>query len=425
MTTTMTTTHGDGDHWQRRSNEQDIVLAHRPDVHIFNRIEELQGERALCVMHPECKKGCRIPPRPLLLTSGFSCTSISPQLDGHEENANAIAEGKGSTAVTARCTIEHMKVHGIPFGIVENLAQLLQPANRKNLQAFHQKCEESGILARFVATDARMRGSPQRRLRTYGLLVNFEFLGIDRSEALQFANNWEWRRNSLQVLKPAIDDVVLAPDDPRVLSALGAMKGAKGAEDPKAEWGDQHIELLAKKGVPLSQQPTPVQVEQSPWSQVLCTREKKTLAKEHAEDPMVRITELLHTSARTTSTAAGSNSKEQEWYEEGESTPPVLPNSKMYDWQHDRLLIGDDMLLLQRYPVRELCSSDVQRFRYEETSQATKADLAGNAFYGGDIVASQLAFLLEVPAALLAKAMQCSAEADGDLDGLAALTADM
>ena len=57
MTTTMTTTHGDGDHWQRRRDEQDIVLAHRPDVHIFNRIEELQAERAPCVMHPECKKG--------------------------------------------------------------------------------------------------------------------------------------------------------------------------------------------------------------------------------------------------------------------------------------------------------------------------------------------------------------------------------
>ena len=72
------------------------------------------------------------------------------------------------------------------------------------------------------------------------------------------------------------------------------------------------------------------------------------------------------------------------------------------------------MLLLQCY------SSDVQRFRSAELSQI-KNGPASNAFYLGDIAASQLALLLELTPRFLEKAL--SDLGDGsDLERLASLT---
>ena len=399
------------------------------DVHVFCDAEETLKARAQCCVHGR-KEGCLVDKGCVLLHSGFSCVNLSGQFEGRAEYQNCVAEKKGATGITARATIDHMQIHDVSFCLVENVAQLLQEANKKNKEAFIQQCKDGGIACKLVPHDPRKAKFPQSRPRAYGLLVNVWRLGIGFEDAHDLLARWAQRVESLTkgvTDAELIEDVVLPRDSPIVTRAYKEMLRAKTNEVEAAGWADKQQLLLQSKDITWSAIATPRIVSESEWgSNILCKREQKILGLEFEADAQVRLTELVHSGGRTTSKSSVDDDAGAAT--EVEATSTVLPNSRMWDWLQQRLLIGDDYMRLQAYPIEELLAHDdvatTKAFKFAEMSQSAKTDMAGNAFNGVSMAIAQMAFLLEVPADMLDKAYN-TVDSEDELDDVAAWSAGM
>ncbi len=87
------------------------------------------------------------------------------------------------------------------------------------------------------------------------------------------------------------------------------------------------------------------------------------------------------------------------------SCPPVLPCTKLWLIEQNRLATGQVLLALQGLPTRNL--------NLQGISQAAMSDLAGNAFCGGSFATVFIAMLAELPLGELSSADS----SDGD-DGM-------
>ena len=80
----------------------------------------------MCVRHKRfcsIKSGCQH--GPLMLSSGFSCTSISALNNNRGSHNNCVKNNDGSTGQTATATYQHAHMFEIPLMLNENVPELL------------------------------------------------------------------------------------------------------------------------------------------------------------------------------------------------------------------------------------------------------------------------------------------------------------
>ena len=63
------------------------------------------------------------------------------------------------------------------------------------------------------------------------------------------------------------------------------------------------------------------------------------------------------------------------------------------------LLIGDELLQIQGFPIRELTADPAIKAKWDALSNTTKCELAGNCFAAGSYMSVLLAVILELPRA--------------------------
>ncbi len=84
-------------------------------------------------------------------------------------------KGAGSSGSTARGVIDHLKTHEPPWFVLENVADLVEPANSKNLAALIQEIRAAGYACKATILDAIDNGYPTRRPRAYFGGIHLDF----------------------------------------------------------------------------------------------------------------------------------------------------------------------------------------------------------------------------------------------------------
>ena len=143
---------------------------------------------------------CEIPgkhtkAKPLLGCVGFCCHNYSKLFQGvgHLSRSEIIdrvlSESDGSTGETCRGLLQHLAEHRLPITVFEQHDEMLAAKNREEWDWFVNALVELGFAADAQLFKSTRFGVPEDRIRTYGVVVEFEELGISHREAASLATS--------------------------------------------------------------------------------------------------------------------------------------------------------------------------------------------------------------------------------------------
>ena len=380
------------------------VVYRLDDTCVFEKAEDMPGTHAKCWTHKG--KKCKIPEGPngpLFLNSGFSCTSFSKLFAKYKDFKGCVAAKDGSSGITAFATAETMHKHDIPMGMVENLLDLLRDVQAPNWEALQEMFRANGIEIQGYEKETQKDGHCERRPRMMALLLQSSSLGISAEEAREILRRVEARLLTLRLPPMAVEECLFDNDDPRVTAQLEQMLTAKTGERAESDvWVRKTCELLETKGIAWSACVPPDAVMESPWAAVLTKRELKILGIEAQLNPDSIATELHHSTGWTTRSSEADVEETDPGHKDTALLPPCLPESRVYLWTKHRLMIGEEYLNVQQYPVRLIRNrSDGQKDAFDRTANSTKTQMAGNAFAGASYTSLLIAAMAEIPVAAL------------------------
>ena len=358
---------------------------------------------------------CEVPtgPRgPNILSAGTSCKEFSKLKLGFAQMRSCIRDKSGTSGATYHGFIRHVVTHEPPLVILENVAELLQPANRQNLKDYIQMLRDAGYAAKVFKMKADRNGLPCRRPRCYTIAVHLVRTCMTHAhahKALQQVFEIVDQLTLIGECEP-FEQFVMSNDDPRVERVLREMLEKKQDEKLDAVWQKQHRGALDEQGLSWSSCVPSAKVQASPWYPALCTREKMQLGYQRQCSHKMTL-DLTQALMRVPSSSLQkAEESDEEAVELIEVCSTLLPNSRVWVSEievdrgegddevkgtaGERLLTGAEMLALQGYPN---CHLDSHAAIIARHSNALLGDLAGNMFSGGTYLTVFLAVLVAMP----------------------------
>ena len=356
------------------------------DACVFKNVCLLFKGAATCAVHKQ--PSCPVPKGgsgPLLVSAGFSCKTISPLNRDREMARRAITHKVGTTGSTMEGLHTYVEEHTPPLMILENVAQILEPANVKVIRTMF---ESLGYTIAFVNVKAEKQGSCTPRHRAYVILLHRAKCGLSKqsaSDVMARAKTWIEELD----LDPVRDfeSVLLPNDHPIVQRELIAMREA-AAQDTRQDmkWPNQHLKHLSDAGLAASQIRLPERFRSSPWYTVMPARARQLLALKYHKDPTAHTYEVSQSMCRTSPTASSSSSSATAT-EAASNT--LIPRSMVWVASRSRLLTGHEHLLCQGMPVELLDLTG--------ESRNLLTDLAGNMFSAATYMAVLIGLLSSLP----------------------------
>jgi hypothetical protein len=354
----------------------------------FKDVTAMNGLQAPCARH---NGECTIPSDgdgPDVLAAGFSCKNFSRLFQNRGAFTNCIAQSVGSSGTTAQGTADHVGTHTPPIVVLENVAELLEALNVENLKALVAELSRHGYALKAMQFDACQNGYPTRRKRCYFVAIHMERFGLDAVQAEQCLREAFALMTQMDLSHDmhSLESLLFGSDAPEVQSALFVMLDGKGNENSSAAWPVKHKQLLSEQSVAWSRCVPPPEVRASSFYEVLCGRERHVLGYKLQSTRDVSTVDLYPTIDRHSENTQGTSD------ETGVICSTILPGTKLWLVKQNRLAIGEEHLNIQGMPTCVL-----KRTALAATSNATLADLAGNAFNGGTYATVFLSVLLALP----------------------------
>ena len=377
---------------------------------IFNDIQDLHKGQAACWEH---NGFCNVPAVDLFIV-GTSCKDMSRANPNpvRGELVLAQASSKGGSAQTFHGLLTFLEAKSPAMVLFENVDSIedAKPGGSSNLDVLKAEMSSRGYEGQIVRTDAHEFGLPCHRRRIFALFVKVVgsslFLWHDRPYDVAFQTFRGLLSGCLHT-SPCVTQVLYGREHPAVLKDLKErqvkqaqlqQQRAKAKAKAMAEsghvapagenWVEQHMKYAESHGLELAPKPPP-RYARSGWFQVLTEREKNALLMCQQEKPEVLFRDLSQSIARINSNS---------WSEDRSIhvAPTMLPRMQLWIENTvpvpgpsigDRLLLGQEALLLQGFPIEAFLSFAETGIAdaagggegpYEPT-QALMMDLAGNA----------------------------------------------
>jgi hypothetical protein len=179
----------------------------------------------------------------------------------------------------------------------------------------------------------------------------------------------------------------------QVLDAeLDAAMSAKQPGEKSASWRDGNMTQLEKQGVAWCEVRPPAVVQNSPWFDVLCPRERAVLGVELQRRPDAKAVDVGQSMGRERTSLVVEN---QVIF--GAITPSqrLLLVDPEWSGGPPRLLLGSEALRLQGFPI-EHCQPAIDR-KQLKFSDSFLFGLAGNCFHGVSYWSVLIAILVALP----------------------------
>ena len=359
---------------------------------VFTDILDLKEGEAPCAMHSpgRRRKGklehlpCAVPSVDVLVI-GTSCKDLSRANSSVDRTKLVLSEetSKGASAQTFKGMLGYVSGHRPRFVIFENVDSIddkVSTAQETNLSLVMQAMKELGYEGQKVMTDAQQFGLPCRRRRLYVLFLDVASPRLDlRGEALGqvFALFRKLVASCLRT-PPSVKDCLLTEDahgqDLReaVQDRHAMWEKAQEKKPAPQTWLDKHMAYADQLGVRWAA-PVAEGLAANVWYQTLTKREQDALVLSRVDGPDCLFRNLSQSIGRIN---ARSTAKD---YEDGrEIAPTMLPGQILWVESQERVLTGEEALLLQGFPILRL-KNKCLTLPPDLASQAFLSDLAGNA----------------------------------------------
>lgn len=321
--------------------------------------------------------------------AGFSCKSFSKLHNDWKEMQRALLDNneESSSVKTFKAVLQCLESIDISWLILENVDLEIGPDS--NYSIIMRSLEEVGpkyaVMAyKMLSSDF---GLPQRRTRLYIVGVSrkayptFDMQAIAKlldilklptqkpvdfmlpdqsSRVLLELNRREQYLRSKQEKEKSPDD-----DTDKDAKHKGKARGA-GDKNVGDKWKSMHMELAEQRGLPWPLQ-LPKGKTASNWFQCMPQREQEniiflwddqTLARQ-TNKPVPTFGDLYHSAARMPTSP-------------DHEVPTVLPGTKLWSAERDRLLLGRELLHLQ--------GLQFDQSQLDEFTEHQLTDIAGNSF---------------------------------------------
>ena len=368
---------------------------------IFHDIQDLNKAQAPCWEH---NGFCNVPAVDLIIV-GTSCKDMSRANPNpvRSELVLSQASSKGGSAQTFQGLLSFLEAKSPAMVLFENVDSIedAKPGGTSNLEILKAEMSSRGYEGQIVRTDAHEFGLPCHRRRIFALFVKVVgsnlFLWQDRPFDVVFQTFRSLLSGCLHT-SPCVTQVLKERDHPAVEKDLRdrqtkqaqlQQQSESGQPVPAGEnWVEQHMKYAESHGLDLAPKPPP-RLASSGWYQVLTERERNALLMCRLEKPELLFRDLSQSIARINSNS---------WSHERaiHVAPTMLPRMQLWIDRPlglplpgigDRLVLGQEALLLQGFPIEAFLSFastgiadsvGVGEGLYEPT-QALMMDLAGNA----------------------------------------------
>lgn len=235
-----------------------------------------------------------------------------------------------------------------------------------------------GYAGQRVMTDAQQFGLPCRRRRLYVLFIDTESKRIDvQAQAIgQVFATFRTLVASCVRSPPCVTRCLLDNKHAWCIeNALkehkqNAEKQAQRKHQPPTTWIDKHITYAESLGVRWSGH-VDVELQTNDWFGTLTTREQDALVLSQKADPASLFRNLSQSVGRINSKACSDAGASQ-------IAPTMLPGQLLWVEPCQRLLTGEEALILQGFPVLKFLA-ETHEPDQAEWPQSFLHDLAGNA----------------------------------------------
>ena len=369
----------------------------------FEDIGALGETYAKCTEHGN---KCLVPSVDCLFL-GTSCKDLSranssvdrSQLVFHQKRS------KGASAQTFRGMLDYCKGHRPTLIIYENVDAVddkVSTTTATNLSLLMQAMGDLQYEGQKVMTDGQEFGLPCRRRRLYVLFVDVSSRKVDlRFEAIgRVFGKFRTLVTSCMRSPPCVKDCLLPKDQHGDILAKALAEHTAASEknsqkkgQPQNSWIDRHISYAEQLGVRWNG-PVAEDLQQNDWHEILTGREADALVLSRVADPSCLFRNLSQSVGRINAKSSGGK----------EIAPTMMPGQLLWVEGVERLLTGEEALILQGFPILKFLNK-VQGTMYEESWQQNfLQDLAGNAMALPVALAIFQAGLASVPWARLPEA---------------------
>jgi site-specific DNA-cytosine methylase len=279
--------------------------------------------------------------------------------------------------------LRFLEQHAVPLVQVENVAELLKPANWRVCK---KELLQRGYGLLGTKLQANQHGFPQTRPRVYALAVRLADWGLS-PQALA-AVEVEMRRllDSLTLPALPLERLVLPEGDlylaRHVESQLQKVPHA-AARPGGSKWKGLHQRAATLEGLAISTFVAPPEQRSSSWYPLLTPREQRVLGHACVTNRNLFSVDIQQSLGRAFHQAGPSR-----------SVSTICPNSKIWSMSLRRLLTGFDHMMLQGFP-RAVIGAVLERL--PPVDDNLLKDLAGNAFSANSFLAFLVAALCALP----------------------------
>eukprot|EP00438_Fugacium_kawagutii_P010275 Skav225672 [mRNA] locus=scaffold1924:346082:347116:- [translate_table: standard] len=310
--------------------------------------------------------------------------------------------------------------------VYENVDAIDDKGNsgESNLNILMESMKALNYAGQRVMTDAQQFGLPCRRRRLYVLFVDTESSLIDlQGQAIgQVFATFRTLVASCVRSHPCVTSCLLQEggrhnfviDNALSEHRQNAEKQAQKKNQPQNTWIDKHIAYAESLGVRWSGH-VDVDLQTNEWYCALTTREQDALVLSQKADPASLFRNLSQSVGRINSKACSDEGAKQ-------SAPTVLPGQLLWVEPQQRLLTGEEALMLQGFPILQFLAETFSPSGCSQWPQQFLHDLAGNAMALPVALAIFQSGLASVPLARLREEShesdQSSSESGGQPDDL-------
>lgn len=364
---------------------------------VFGDIADLAGEYAHCHEHDgQCKVH-----DPDLFVIGTSCKDLSRANPSSAVRGQVVlgqSTSKGGSAQTFTGLKAFLEKHQPSMLLFENVDAIedSKPSGGSNLEVLKSQLSALGYEGQVVKTDALEFGLPCHRRRVFAFFVRVVASPLFVFQDRPFDKVFETFRgllagclracpDSVDVLYAndidAVQDELKARESKRLKlkDAAKAMKSKAKASAPAnhgENWVEHHMKFAQTNHIKFSQKTQQADLAKNPWFLTLSEREQDALALCRVEKPNVLCRDLSQSIARVNSNTWD---KERALHVLPTMMPRMLLWLELQYPNSPRLLLGQEALIMQGFPVVTFLRALKQHGAAFEPSESLMQDLAGNA----------------------------------------------
>ena len=347
---------------------------------VFSDISYMRDKVAMCEHH---QQDCPIVGVDFLFI-GTSCKDLSRANSSVDRSKLVFSQekSKGGSAQTFKGFIEYCQGHRPTCVLYENVDSIddkISNSAETNLTLLMQAMGDIGYQGQKVLTDAAQFGLPCRRRRMYILFVRPDSpkLGMHSDGAIGRVFARVKTLVTACMRSPPCAEKCLLPDGHPVLQdrlkqlKIAAAKSMASKKQPQNTWIDKHMAYADQLGVRWGG-PTPLALSDNEWVNTMPKREVDALRLSQVEGPTCAFRNLSQSVGRINAYSQQCSPKQL--------APTMLPGQQLWMESRQRLMVGEEALMFQGFPI--LLLQDLQDkcgLPAACSSHSFLQDLAGNA----------------------------------------------